>query len=235
MRDFLIGKDAGPMVALAEESGVLVHRGIVEDWRRLKESALGGGFDMAVASGYRGFERQRDIWNAKARGDRQILDAGGLPLDPISLDREDILESMLLWSALPGASRHHWGTEVDVFDRRALVPGQCVRLCPDEAAPGGPFAAFHRWLDEAISLGRSFGFYRPYERDLGGVRPEAWHLSYAPLSSDYGRLYDRDFFLDFLASADSKDIAFIDLVCDRAEAIFDRFVSNISPCKISGQ
>ncbi len=29
---------------------------------------------------------------------------------------------------------------------------------------------------------REFGFYRPYAVDRGGVHPEPWHLSYAPLA-----------------------------------------------------
>ena len=28
-----------------------------------------------------------------------------------------------------------------------------------------------------------FGFFRPYQYDQGGVCPEPWHLSYAPLST----------------------------------------------------
>ena len=27
-----------------------------------------------------------------------------------------------------------------------------------------------------------FGFFRPYRTDRGGVSPEPWHLSYAPVS-----------------------------------------------------
>jgi hypothetical protein len=27
-----------------------------------------------------------------------------------------------------------------------------------------------------------FGFFRPYRTDRGGVTPEPWHLSYAPVS-----------------------------------------------------
>jgi hypothetical protein len=29
----------------------------------------------------------------------------------------------------------------------------------------------------------AFGFYRPYATDRGGVTPEPWHLSYAPVAS----------------------------------------------------
>ncbi len=31
--------------------------------------------------------------------------------------------AILVWSALPGASRHHWGTDCDVIDAAALPPG----------------------------------------------------------------------------------------------------------------
>ena len=29
---------------------------------------------------------------------------------------------------------------------------------------------------------RRFGFFRPYRTDRGGVSPEPWHLSYAPVA-----------------------------------------------------
>lgn len=35
------------------------------------------------------------------------------------------------------------------------------------------------WLQG--NMGR-FGFFRPYTADQGGVQPEPWHLSYAPVS-----------------------------------------------------
>jgi hypothetical protein len=31
-------------------------------------------------------------------------------------------------------------------------------------------------------MGR-FGFFRPYTHDRGGVQPEPWHLSYAPVAA----------------------------------------------------
>ena len=35
-----------------------------------------------------------------------------------------------------------------------------------------------------MAAGESYGFFRPYARDRGGVAPERWHLSYAPLALD---------------------------------------------------
>jgi hypothetical protein len=89
------------------------------------------------------------------------------------------VDAILLWSALPGASRHHWGTEIDVVDRAAGSPGYQPRLSAAEFAPGGPYAPLDVWL--AANM-REFGFFRPYTLDRGGVQPEPWHLSYAPAS-----------------------------------------------------
>jgi LAS superfamily LD-carboxypeptidase LdcB len=92
------------------------------------------------------------------------------------------------FSALPGLSRHHWGSDIDVYDAAALPDGYRLQLTLAETQAEGPFAALHRWLDERIAANRSYGFYRPYAVDLGGIAPEPWHLSYAPLAQHYESL-----------------------------------------------
>ena len=54
-------------------------------------------------------------------------------------------------------------------------------LLPAEFAPGGLFSALDRWLQQHAE---GFGFFRPYDRDRGGVAPEPWHLSFAPVSGE---------------------------------------------------
>ena len=49
----------------------------------------------------------------------------------------------------------------------------------DEYAPEGIFAKLTSWLDRHM---RHYGFYRPYASGQGGVRPEPWHLSFAPVA-----------------------------------------------------
>ena len=89
--------------------------------------------------------------------------------------------AILNWSAPPGGSRHHWGTEIDVYDRSALKPGARLQLVPAEYRTGGPFAELTAWLDDNMDR---WGFYRPYVTDRGGVAPEPWHLSHAPTARD---------------------------------------------------
>jgi hypothetical protein len=103
------------------------------------------------------------------------------------MDATARVEAILLWSALPGASRHHWGTDLDVIDRAAMPPGYEVKLAADEYGPGGVFAGLGSWLDRHM---RRYGFYRPYATGTGGVRPEPWHLSFAPVARPATRALD---------------------------------------------
>ena len=41
-------------------------------------------------------------------------------------------------------------------------------------------SAWPAWLD---AHAEESGFFRPYDRDRGGVQPEPWHLSYAPIAA----------------------------------------------------
>ena len=148
----------------------------------LQEDARQAGFDLAIASSYRPFARQLAIWNGKASGARPVYDDQGQEVPVGQLSPTEHLHAILRFSAIPGTSRHHWGTDLDVYDAGAVAPDYQVQLSVQEVEAGGLFDPLHRWLDERIAAGESQGFYRPYDRDRGGVAPERWHLSYAPLS-----------------------------------------------------
>lgn len=159
-----------------------VHRQLVDPWQRLCREAAAAGLDLALASGYRDFGRQAAIWNGKARGRRPVHDDQGRLVAMTGLADRAKVAAIWRYSALPGTSRHHWGTDVDVYDRGALPAGQSPQLTPAEYAPGGPFWPLSRWLSQRIAEGRAEGFVRPYEVDRGGIAPEPWHLSWAPLA-----------------------------------------------------
>ena len=162
---------------------VPVHREIVAPFLRLRESAAEQGFELEIVSGYRDFNRQLSIWNAKASGERAVLDEHCCAIDIQSLDAWQLAQAIMRWSALPGASRHHWGTDIDVIDRAAVSDDYAVQLLDSEVWGDGPFAAMHNWLDQQIDAGKAEGFYRPYRMDTGGIAPERWHLSYRPIAN----------------------------------------------------
>jgi LAS superfamily LD-carboxypeptidase LdcB len=217
----LTGRARTHVLELAEPRCVL-HREVVNPWLALRGAAASAGIDLAPASSFRDFERQRRIWNAKFRGERALLDAAGRVLDPAALDEHGLVEAILHWSALPGASRHHWGTEIDVIDVAALPPGQLPALVPGEFAAGGAFTRLDAWI--AVHAGE-FGFYRPYDVFRGGIQPEPWHLSYAPIARQAEGLLTPQL---LAAALDGADIAGLATVLDRLGEIHARYVRAVA-------
>lgn len=166
----LDGRDA------PDETPLLLHPETIKSLMRLRLEARFQGIDLRVASGYRSFERQRSIWNRKCSGELPLYDSQGRLLDALSLSSSQLLDALSRWSALPGASRHHWGSDVDLIDAVPVQKGYIAQLLPEEYAEGGAFAQLGNWLDERLSQ-RGCEFARPYDRDRGGVAPEPWHLS----------------------------------------------------------
>ena len=164
-------------VAQVSEFGCELEPQAAAALRAMRAAAFHDGLDLQAVSGFRDFDRQLAIWNGKFRGTRVLLDADSRPLVTADLDERQRVAAILVWSALPGASRHHWGCDCDVIDRRALEAGAAVDLLPADYAAGGRYARLSQWLE---AHAHEFGFFRPYDRDRGGVQPEPWHLSFAP-------------------------------------------------------
>jgi LAS superfamily LD-carboxypeptidase LdcB len=188
----------------------------------LRAAAQASGIDLAAASGFRDFERQLAIWNDKFLGRRPLLDRDGTPLDPAVMTAPQITGAILHWSALPGASRHHWGTEMDVIDRAALGDGGKAQLVPAEYAPDGVFAKLDRWLTQHAE---SYGFFRPYDRDRGGVQPEPWHLSFAPIAATALQALTIDVLSDALRDV---ELAGAEAIWPQLERIHARYVRAVA-------
>ncbi len=202
-------------------SGALVHQQVLAPLQRLRQRAAAAGFDLAIASSFRGFERQQLIWQDKVAGRRPVLSCSGEQLDPQQLDGEALLWAILRWSALPGTSRHHWGTDLDVYDANAIDADYQLQLVPQEYARGGPFYDFQCWLEACVAEGRSEGFYHPYAQDFGAVAPEPWHISYRPLADQLQQQFDYTVFRQLLQSG---SWSLTEEIERHAEDIFQRFV-----------
>ena len=176
----LTGQDESHLVTLS--CGHRLQVQVAAAFAALQADALAAGFDLEIASSFRSFGRQRTIWNGKAEGERPVYDDSGNPIVMEQLSDREQMHAIMRFSALPGTSRHHWGSDLDVFDARALPAGASLQLSQAEVETGGIFDPLHCWLDERIADNSSFGLYRPYDCDRGGVAPERWHLSYAPVA-----------------------------------------------------
>jgi LAS superfamily LD-carboxypeptidase LdcB len=198
-----------------------LHKLVVSPFLTLRAAAAADGIDLVAISSYRDFDRQLAIWNGKFRGERPMQDRDGRPLDVLRLPPAARVEAILWWSALPGTSRHHWGTDFDVVDRAALTPGYRVQLVPAEYREGGPFHRLTTWLDAHL---HAFGFFRPYTTDRGGVLPEPWHLSYAPVAQAAAAQFSVDGLRSVLDAADIEGKPEVLAALDRN---FSTYVVNV--------
>jgi LAS superfamily LD-carboxypeptidase LdcB len=204
-----------------DEPPCALHRDAVQPFLDLRAAAAAAGFDLMPVSSFRDFESQLRIWNDKFRGARTLYDRQGRRLEYAALNERELLDAVLCWSAMPGASRHHWGTEIDVVDRNALPAGAGPKLLPIEFGPSGPFGRLNAWLDEHM---HACGFFRPYTIDRGGVAPEPWHLSYAPVAQPALEQLT----VDVLRSAlEERDVAGKTELINRLSEIHRRYVASV--------
>ena len=174
----LTGRARTHVIELIQPNCTL-HYEVVAAFLSMRDAAAYDGIDLIARSSFRDFETQVAIWNRKWNGERPLYDRKGKLLDRSRLSDGQSVDAILYWSAIPGGSRHHWGTDVDVIDGAAVPKDYSVQLVPAEYARDGIFARLSEWLDANM---KRFGFFRPYRHDRGGVSPEPWHLSYAPVS-----------------------------------------------------
>ncbi|WP_039948398.1 M15 family metallopeptidase [Vibrio ichthyoenteri] len=203
------------------QKAFLVHLEVANDLLRLKQAATQAGFNLNIASGFRDFERQKTIWNNKLLGYTPILDSESQAIDSSALTTNEKVMAILRWSALPGASRHHWGSEFDLFDRDLLPQGVQLQLEPWEYLQGHQ-APFYAWLQQHLA---EFGFFFPYAQDLGGVAPEPWHISHRNtaqycLAQLSPAMLEQQLLLDPILAMDE--------VLSQLDKIYTQFIANIS-------
>ncbi|KAA1243223.1 M15 family metallopeptidase [Aquimarina sp. RZ0] len=135
---------------------------------KMKSAALKQDIKIKVVSSYRDYEHQNRIWERKYE---RYTESG---LSPIKAIRK-IIE----YSTIPGTSRHHWGTDLDIVDGSVKQPRNV--LLEKHFHNGGAFTRFKTWMDHNAS---DFGFYLVYTNKKGrkGFKYEPWHYSYAPSS-----------------------------------------------------
>ncbi|MFP1934084.1 M15 family metallopeptidase [Lonsdalea quercina] len=192
--------------------------GAVHAFQALQREARQAGFNLQPASTFRDFERQRLIWNGKFTGQRPLLSHDSQPVDALSMDVPERCETILRWSALPGGSRHHWGTDLDVYDPDRLPSEQSLQLEPWEYESGGYFFELNHWLTEHMG---AYDFYRPYAHDKGGVAIEPWHISYLPLAREATALLSPDIILEAWVG---EDVAGYDWLKLHLPTLFTRFI-----------
>jgi len=171
----LIGK--GNPDLMGDSYLTTMHKETAQALMKMREAAAKEGIKLEVVSAYRSFQRQKEIFEKKYR---EYLDSGLAPLDAI--------KKVIEYSTIPGTSRHHWGTDLDLIDGNAPRPKDV--LVASHFHGEGPFCKMKEWMDQHAE---SFGFYEVYTDDPNrkGFKYEPWHFSYAPVSIPMLKAYQK--------------------------------------------
>lgn len=216
----LTGQNSSHLIKLDDNN--LVHKAVQSDFTALQVAAKKAGFNLQIASGFRSFERQLMIWNNKYSGKSIVLDKRETALDTNDLPELDKLLAILHWSALPGASRHHWGTDFDIYDPDLLPNNKSLQLMPSEYNVDGCFYELNQWLTMNMS---KFGFYRPYQNFQGGVAAEPWHISYFPVAQKALQQLKIKYINDLIMN---NNVLGKSLICQQLPMIYTKFITNIN-------
>jgi LAS superfamily LD-carboxypeptidase LdcB len=142
---------------------------------KMHNAAKKDKINLKIASATRNFNYQKSIWNDKWTGNRNVDGKNLFKSFPNELER---FKKILEYSAVPGTSRHHWGSEIDI---NAATP---------EYFKTSEGKKVYEWL---IKNAPSYGFCQPYTL-RGTARPngyneEKWHWSYLPLAKAFTQQY----------------------------------------------
>ena len=213
---------ASSHVQQCEQPRCTLHRDALLALQAMSRAALADGIEIVPVSSFRSFEQQLWIWNAKYQGERVLRGRDSRVLDSTTLSPAERVAAILVWSALPGASRHHWGSDCDLVDRRSAPAQGPIDLLDMDFAPGGRYAALNDWLGERAA---DYGFFRPYDQDRGGVLPEPWHLSFAPVAGPALAAMSVGLLRSALAQAPLQGA---EIVAERLPELYERYVAAVA-------
>ena len=134
----------------------------------MREAALEEGIEIEIVSAYRSYERQKFIWNRKFYSNAEK-----------GISPKENINKIIEYSTLPGTSRHHWGTDIDIIDGKKPKEGDL--LLEEKFHENGPYVKLREWMEKNANR---YGFYLPYTDSpkREGFNYEPWHYSFAPLS-----------------------------------------------------
>ncbi|MGS2721534.1 M15 family metallopeptidase [Paraglaciecola aestuariivivens] len=202
---------------------------VCKAFKQMQNAASQQGIDLQIVSSYRSFARQLQIWQNKWAGKTKILDVNEQPLDASTLTNSQKIEAILTWSALPGASRHHWGTDLDVYDKQSVEQAKHDFQLVCSEYDYGPCKKLNLWLDK---YAEEFGFFRPYAKYTGGIAREPWHLSFKASAQFMQNQLTQQNLIDCLKQT---DILGLPSILENMPTIYQRFVLNQGTTSMGGE
>lgn len=117
------------------------------------------GVNISIISATRTFDAQKVIWEKK-----------WVRADYIKYPSSQRVKEIMKYSSMPGTSRHHWGTDIDInsLENKYFLSGEGKKT--------------YEWM---VRNANKYGFYQTYtakQNGRTGYEEEKWHWSYMPLA-----------------------------------------------------
>ncbi len=156
-----------------------VHKDVLEPYIAMYDAAAKENINLGIISAFRSFETQKWLWNQRYYN---------------SSNPEAVAKSVLSYLAMPGTSRHHWGTDIDMLNTKLNF------FTTEEGQKA------YQWMCENAP---KFGFYQVYTNNrTSGYNEEKWHWSYLPISKEFQYQYRQKISYDDLNGFNGSEVAF---------------------------
>ncbi|HLU93456.1 MAG TPA: M15 family metallopeptidase [Membranihabitans sp.] len=185
----------------ADRPGMYLRKDTYAAFKAMDSAARVEGVELQIRSATRNFESQKSIWERKWTGKTPV--ENGEKLNETTPDPVQRALKILRYSSMPGSSRHHWGTDIDMnnFSNRFFEHGEGLKI--------------YTWLEENAS---TYGFRQPYTaRDSlrpNGYNEEKWHWSFYPVSdvlTEYASRHLKDSMITgFLGAETATEIQIVE-------------------------
>ncbi|RVU84248.1 D-alanyl-D-alanine carboxypeptidase family protein [Leucothrix sargassi] len=156
----------------ASRAGMYLQRLPYDAFKAMYNDAKNSGVTLKIISATRSFYHQKSIWEAKWTGKRRVGDIRNITRTIKNHEQRAV--KILEYSSMPGSSRHHWGTDIDLnsFTNSYFASGQGKKT--------------YDWL---VQNAPRYGFCQPYTAKgkdrTSGYNEEKWHWSFQPLAGHY--------------------------------------------------
>lgn len=165
---FTINELIGKTTPKNSNNNYKLRKEVYDSFLLMQKAALKDGIKIKIVSAYRSYNRQQNIWNRKFK---QFKSNG--------MSTEDAVNKILEYSTIPGTSRHHWGTDIDII-METKTPVSKLLLTSNYNV-NGPFNKLKKWMDKNA---KDYCFELVYTNDpkRTGFNYEPWHYTFYPTS-----------------------------------------------------
>lgn len=141
------------------KENIFLNKQAYQAFSRMHQAAKNEGVNLVILSATRTFNAQKNIWEKKWIRD-----------DYKKFSPAQRVKEIMKYSSMPGTSRHHWGTDIDInsLENNYFNSQEGKKV--------------YDWMVKNAS---KFGYFQTYTSKVNGrtgYEEEKWHWSYMPIA-----------------------------------------------------